>query len=454
MAFHVKFLLLAAIELAFTIFRFTNAVSVDSGSMADTLESTTGESITLICNLSNSHGINQIWFSDTTYYLSLGETIDPSSPTKANRLEVFCYEHEESCELTISNLKQSDAGTYVCGIVAPNGARLSLASADLSILVPPSDTSPVCGLYRDNAHDVVPVTSDMVGIGDQVLFSCIVTGGTPKPTVHIARDAVPVTHKVPSSFSHSYIVTEEDVGVYFTCVIEHPAIAKPRACLLLLIPGVTTTTEKPQTAHSTERSAAITSASDSPYHAYPADNRNQTLAIVPVLNMSTTMFVVILAVAGVSVLAVIVALLCCLVCHVHRRRRKRQQKEQILPHQDYELTFARDSSITPDNAAVNHADYVYIHNTGDNPNAHLLPVNPTTRGATPHPDVIPIYAKPDKVHHKHDKRQKNGGSSAKHQDGLTYADLDIPRGSHGGSTNSNIPKNQEATVYADILGTV
>ena len=200
-----------------------------------TIEGFVRDRITLFCDLQGLGAGERIWFKGPFEYLTSGEDILETLPSDVRfRLSVTCSNKQESCSLTISSLKFSDSGEYTCGYES-GGARTQLASAILTVIdpVPPSESSPICSLYKFEPSRYNEVTSDMVHIGDRLGLKCCSYGGNPRPTIYATRGGQPITNQGAGCLTWAYNVSESDFGMIFTCVMSHASLSQPRTCLFL-----------------------------------------------------------------------------------------------------------------------------------------------------------------------------------------------------------------------------
>ena len=135
----------------------------------------------------------------------------------------------EACYLTIYPLRVSDAGEYGCEYQDIN--KMSVSVGYLVVLVPPTDSSPECILYENNTS----ISSDMAQVGDQIRLTRFVSGGSPRPSLYVARDGVAITAEVTGSFTELYTLSQQNEESTFTCVMTHPALPQPWTCTLLTL---------------------------------------------------------------------------------------------------------------------------------------------------------------------------------------------------------------------------
>ena len=200
-----------------------------------TIEGFIQDRITLFCDLQGLGSNDRIWFKGHAQYLTSGEDVLETVPTDIRfRLSVTCSNKQESCTLTISSLKFPDSGVYACGYES-DSTRMQLASAILTVIdpVPPSESSPICTLYKIEPSRYYEITSDKVHVGDRLGLKCCTSGGNPRPTIYATRGEEPITNQGTGCLTWAYNISESDLGSSFTCVMSHVALSQPRTCLFL-----------------------------------------------------------------------------------------------------------------------------------------------------------------------------------------------------------------------------
>ncbi|XP_072050974.1 uncharacterized protein [Amphiura filiformis] len=402
-----------------------------------------------------------IWYhDDRSLYISSDETINTNVPSElANRVSVTCSRLLENgiCTLTISGLTSYDDGTYKCGYIRDRVINF-LGTVNVEVIPgdPPSEDSPIC--------EILTVVSDGTGtyytpspsghsVGDTIFLRCSETGASVKPTFLWQRglnnDVTTLTSPIQGlSLQHEVDLVAGDIGATFTCVMNHPLLETPWTCSLIPLPQPSTPNPpdalNPTNEHLTlsHGKAATTFATTKQLPTTPMKNAQPTDMTKPYSrkNQSHTLSAV-LAVVFILIIASVTGIILVLVW------RKRNRK---IPRPDYVLTIEKDCSITPDYSVVNAPDSIdkarqlspkTILTTQKQSSTDENFNNESPKGTMNYNGCI-----------QDGLLQHVQGTSQK--DELTYAELELPEISHSNTLARIAQSQQDATVYADIQGTL
>ena len=466
------------------VFMLSSLVSFGPTSAQDDISIRTvygwiGKNVTLTCAGNVNYDDRILWFDqDNGRFLSTNGNInDNLTGDLQDRLSVECNRDDHTsypakCQLTIHYLKQEDSGTYLCRF--DNSAAGTIDNVDTAIQLivgdPPSDDSPTCETFEVVDQKYVP--TDIYEIGDKIYTRCVVERSSIKPLLSWTRTNHTITtklaHPLPGfRLFQEFILAKEDVGAVFTCVMSHPGLPEIRNCSITPLPvpaAPPTTTRKPITQASTGSTLLPVSQLSDFLTTTEKANVGKLITKSNILERSQSF-----------VLPVIIAILCIILAIVviifGIFMIKRRKKPNVIPSKlNYDLTVERDRSITAEYAVVNAPDSIDKANktkhAKNNPQGQTTNAEQDSPGTTNEEGACPIYAKPDKSkksnhttvedssryesipHHlSPDKAPEN-----KADDGLMYADLDLTQASE--SNSQRIPIDLEATVYADIKGSL
>ncbi|XP_072050975.1 uncharacterized protein [Amphiura filiformis] len=289
-------------------------------------------------------------------------------------------------------------------------------------------------------------------------------GASVKPTFIwqrvLTNDATTLVPPIQGlSLQHTVYLVSDDIGATFTCVMNHPLLETPRTCSLIPLPQPSppeaspTFTLNPTNEHLTlsrGKAATITYATTKqllttpmenaqPTKPYSRKNQSHTLPVV-----LAVIFILIASVVGIILVLV---------------WRKRNRKIPIPSRPDYVLTIEKDCSITPDYSVVNAPDSI--------DKARKLSPKTTTQKQSS-TDQNFNNGNPEDTRNCNgciqdgdeyeNINQRNSSQGPLHgtsqNDELTYADLELPEISQSNTLARIAQSQQDATVYADIQGTL
>ncbi|XP_072017595.1 uncharacterized protein [Amphiura filiformis] len=197
-----------------------------------------GQNVTLTCDLNSIGGNTIFWYHiERLLYLSYQETLHDSVPLDVrNRMSIVCSLPEESCALTITNVTFDDGGTYQCGHEHAEGVLL-LTDGYLNVIpipLPPSKNSPLCTWQTPGGMRNV---SGPLIIGETIALVCSVFGTITEPSLVWQRDKINITDvKTTLLLYPNIMLSKADVGVEFTCIMNHPALDQSRTCSVVPLP--------------------------------------------------------------------------------------------------------------------------------------------------------------------------------------------------------------------------
>ncbi|XP_038077208.1 uncharacterized protein LOC119745057 [Patiria miniata] len=198
-----------------------------------------GQEVTFICDLRNAGGYNVFWFhQQRNMYLTTGRKVNAGvMPAELrDRVSVVGRADQEEFSLRIENVQRADGGDYFCQYGLPDEMLKNAGIAVLTVLIPPSLESPYCQV------DLISGTRvDRFEVGDEVNFYCYQTDGNPPPDLTLLRGYNQLAG--PSrTVTHRYLLTGDDNGVTFTCIMTTPALDEPRNCSVVplrILPNAT-----------------------------------------------------------------------------------------------------------------------------------------------------------------------------------------------------------------------
>ena len=158
-----------------------------------------------------------------------------------------------------------------------------------------SSQPPNCNLYDNSNNEIT-----MANVGDTVRFRCNTLNfeGDSRPSVHLARGGIAISDVKLSSFIQDHTLSEDDIGMNFTCVMTHSSLSQPRTCLLLSFLENTITQKPPMST-----SFQLTSpASQRPYYTTKTGTNGSTKLIIFI---SVVVFLVIVIIVMVAIFLII-----------------------------------------------------------------------------------------------------------------------------------------------------
>ena len=453
-----------------------------------TINALVGESVTLQCDLRLIYDQHIIWYHNDRggRYISYGDNFFADVPSQIRqRMSIVCDKYHESCSLTITNLTMDDNGTYTCGYGYPQVNFVTAGTLKLSYGTPPSQDSPHCAVFISQNGYYIPQDLDVkYTVGETIFLHCSVVGGSPKPLIYWKRNGVAIGLSATGpAIAHEYLLTQDDIGVVFTCVMSHALLNESRSCSLIPLPSVVL--------NSTPSSIVSSKVSTlTPMYA----------EVSPLISSSTEKNVTLMATTAgnsfflpASIIGIVAVLIIIMIVIIIVFIWRRNSRKSVIPRRpDYNVTFdRRDCSITPDYAAVNAADSIdkMLEQRSDSDRVraenHSLTLPNSMPNSSPivlnnhavKRDNFPIYAKPDKkkkraneiagisnlksatLYHNlpsdtiGDNFSEEPKDSPSDKEGLTYAELDLPV-----MTKNEFPRkqrtNRDGTIYARIEGTL
>lgn len=453
-----------------------------------TMNALIGGSVKLQCDLRNIYDQYIIWYHNDHggRYISYGENFFGDVPDQIKqRMSIVCDKTHESCSLTITNLTMNDNGTYTCGYgLYPQVNFLTTGTLKLSYGTPPSKDSPHCAVFISQNGYYIPQDSDVkYSVGESIFLHCSVVGGSPKPLIYWKRNGVAIGLSASGpAMAHEYLLTQEDIGVMFTCVMTHALLNESRSCFLIPLPSAV-----PNSTPSSIVSSKVSTLTPIYSEVSPLISSSAEKNVTLMATTAENSFLLPASIIGIMAVLIIMMIVIIIVFIWRRNSRK-----SVIPRRpDYNVTFdRRDCSITPDYAAVNAADSIdkmleqrlsdsdrvqsenhslTLPSPGPNSSPIVLNNHAVKR------DNFPIYAKPDKKQKRtngipgisnlksatlyHNLPCDTTGDdfsdeySSPDKEGLTYAELDLPV-----ITRNEFPRkqrtNRDGTIYARIEGTL
>ncbi|XP_038077207.1 cell adhesion molecule 2-like [Patiria miniata] len=184
-----------------------------------------GDTVEFTCDFTNVGNSTIYWYHQESY-LSFDRQLYPMPtlpPQLEQRLSIIGDESKDEFTLRITNVQETDEGTYSCLYGSPGALPESAGTAKLILLVAPSPQSPWCS--------VEPASG---AVGDNVDLSCNVQGGKPAPNITYYKENEQLVGPVTNSIRHRYQLKAQDNGVIFTCIMTTPALDEPRNCSAML----------------------------------------------------------------------------------------------------------------------------------------------------------------------------------------------------------------------------
>ncbi|XP_038076665.1 inactive tyrosine-protein kinase 7-like [Patiria miniata] len=200
-----------------------------------------GQKVTFVCDLRNTEGYNVFWFhQQRNKYLTTGRQVNVNlMPAELrDRLSVVGRVNQEEFSLRIENVQVADGGEYFCQYVPliPSGTTTNAGAAVLTVLIPPSPESPYC-----QVNLLSGTQGDRFEVGDEANFHCYQTDGNPPPDLTLLRGYNQLAGP-GRTVTHRYLLTGDDNGVTFTCIMTTPALDEPRNCSVMplrILPNAT-----------------------------------------------------------------------------------------------------------------------------------------------------------------------------------------------------------------------
>ncbi|XP_022111438.1 Down syndrome cell adhesion molecule-like protein Dscam2 [Acanthaster planci] len=188
-----------------------------------------GQEVTFVCDLRNVGDYGIFWFQQQrNMYLTSGRQVSDNllRSELRERVSIVGRADQEEFNLKIVNVQVADEGEYFCRHALPEGDYTNSGRAELLVLIPPTPESPLC--------EVIPlsVNSDHFDVGDEVQLHCYQKGGNPPPDLTFLRDGNQLSGP-GRTITHRYLLSEDDNGVTFTCIMTTPALNEPRNCSVI-----------------------------------------------------------------------------------------------------------------------------------------------------------------------------------------------------------------------------
>ena len=135
--------------------RRTNAINLRQGPRTALVRP--GSTVTLVCDVDQKAGITVYWYRpETNEYLSHDRTVYTRVPAdRRRRYSIIGDRTQDIFTLQITNVVLADDGTYQCGYADGIGRFNVLASAKVTILIAPSEDSPMCYITTINGDPKV-----------------------------------------------------------------------------------------------------------------------------------------------------------------------------------------------------------------------------------------------------------------------------------------------------------
>ena len=421
-----------------------------------------GYNATLACDLKGlDNSIDIVWYyQDSNFIISRNEILlYYRIPDEIeDRLTINCYRDDvDRCELTIASLTRTDSGTYKCGYFA--GSTLQLQSTGtLTVGTLPSEDSPSCSLQRQDGSG-----SHLTIIGDEIYLVCSVEESD-IPVIlqwtmqQHGQNSFITSPTTGLSIRYPLQLHKDHIGAQFTCIILlDPAIAEFRNCSITPLPTITSTLP---TTTGYVPSTNNLSFSDSITANKPALTDSNTS------HKMSYLYVIIAVSVSLIVIGIVIAVLL-----------KRRYKNNVISEQKYELTFNKECSINPHcTHDINDPDRLHestqLEGAGDSREDQVLYNHTELQTDINREDTtIPVYAQVEKGNKSNDNGTETDyenvttyrplseihpGHSTEYDnetdEGLMYADLELQ--DTDDSNSPRIPVSKDATVYADIKGTL
>ncbi|XP_038077209.1 uncharacterized protein LOC119745058 [Patiria miniata] len=187
-----------------------------------------GDTVDFVCDLTTVSIYTIYWYyrgQSVSIYLSIDRSViaNPPLPTQLERrLSIIGNESQDEFTLRITNVQETDEGTYSCQYNYPGVSSEIAGTAELTVLVPPSTQSPWCSVQPESR-----------AVGDDVTLYCNSQGGKPVPTITYYRENDQVAVPATDSITHRHPLQARDNGVTFTCVMTTPALDEQRNCSVM-----------------------------------------------------------------------------------------------------------------------------------------------------------------------------------------------------------------------------
>ncbi|XP_038076045.1 neural cell adhesion molecule 1-like [Patiria miniata] len=188
-----------------------------------------GDTVKFVCDLTNVIGYSVYWLYRSqggfVRYLSIDRSVianPPLPPQLEQRLSIIGNESQDEFTLRITNVQETDEGTYSCryGYLGRNVE--TAGTADLMVQVPPSTQSPWCSVQPESR-----------AVGDYGTLYCNSQAGKPTPNITYYKENEQLVGPVTNSIRHQYQLKAQDNGVIFTCIMTTPALDESRNCSVM-----------------------------------------------------------------------------------------------------------------------------------------------------------------------------------------------------------------------------
>ena len=242
------------LQLAILILQYnTTAFGISVTISPNSMLAFVNENVEFRCQIGDSSGEELVWIFD--YDLDDGVWTVVSAD-KTTQIEHHLdghgkYSVEYSAEfdggwrgsgwlynlvLRIEDLQLADEGIFACGYRdTPTSVPLG-SWANLTVLVPPDETNPMCTF-----DSPIPISSAAVLNQLTITLTCELSSGKPLPGLTWWRDGTPISETRNTENSLQYTLAADDNGVPLICIASGQALSQDGSCSITpvqIIPSV------------------------------------------------------------------------------------------------------------------------------------------------------------------------------------------------------------------------
>ncbi|KAJ8030043.1 Kin of IRRE-like protein 1 [Holothuria leucospilota] len=191
-----------------------------------------GDVVILRCSINKTNlDSTLLYWSKDNHHLSVNDNLVESLDRGLkSRLSVVGNRSLGEYNLMISNVRKTDAGSYICSFIGLSGGQTSRA-ASLTVLIPPRKEFPLCFVMAQSLRSADQ--SEEFWPGQTARLRCVSVGGEPPAVLVWKRKNATISSTKTSESIHERVLTPSDNGVVFACEATSPALRTPRVCSVI-----------------------------------------------------------------------------------------------------------------------------------------------------------------------------------------------------------------------------